>query len=249
MCREAGARVATNVFVHDLDLGEFNGLDGRRLEVIADGLPLWRGAQLAIDTTLVSPLHSDGTAIRRAAAHDGAALEAARRRKERVYPELSGGGGRARLVVLAAEVGGTVVIRDSRVPERVGQGTGGVNALPHAEQGPSCLVPTLECHVGVQCSKGVLHVPPSNSGLRWGQVQFHLCKRCCVRIGLRERALSSQLCEDLRLIYHSLSEEDQGCRSRRLPPCAGVEGVPEEQNGRTQDEIVDVEVISRIDEG
>ena len=56
--------------------------------------------------------------------------------------------------------GRTVVIRDSRVPERVGQGTGGVNALPHAEQGPSCLVPTLECSVGVQCSKGVLHVPP-----------------------------------------------------------------------------------------
>ena len=106
VCREAGARVATNVFVPDLDLLEFNGLDDRRLEVIADGLTLWRGAQLAIDTTLVSPLHSDGTAIRRAAAHDGAALEAARRRKERVYPELSGDGGRARLVVLAAEVGG-----------------------------------------------------------------------------------------------------------------------------------------------
>ena len=124
MCREAGARVATNVFVLDLDLGEFNGLDGRRLEVIADGLTLWWGAQLAVDTTLVSLLHSDGTAIRRAAAHDDTALErhgtairraaahddtaleAARKRKERVYPELSGDGGRARLVVLAAEVGG-----------------------------------------------------------------------------------------------------------------------------------------------
>ena len=96
VCRKAEARVTTNVFVRDLDLGEFNGLDGRRLEVIADGLTLWRVAQLAIDTTLVSPLHIDGTAIRRAATHDGAALEAARRRKERVYPELSGDGGRAR---------------------------------------------------------------------------------------------------------------------------------------------------------
>ena len=28
-----------------------------------------------------------------------------------------------------------------------------------------------------------------------------------------------------------------------------VEGAPEEQNGRTQEQIVDVEVISRIDEG
>ena len=43
---------------------------------LADGLTLWRRAQLATDTTLVSPLHSDGTAIRRAAAHDGGALEA-----------------------------------------------------------------------------------------------------------------------------------------------------------------------------
>ena len=38
--------------------------------------------------------------------HDGAALEVARRRKERTYPELAGEGGRARFVVLAAEVGG-----------------------------------------------------------------------------------------------------------------------------------------------
>ena len=61
---------------------------------------------LAIDTTLVSPLSRDGSATRRAANHDGAALQRARRKKEVTYPELSGEGGRARLVVLAAEVGG-----------------------------------------------------------------------------------------------------------------------------------------------
>ena len=83
-----------------------DAVDGRRLEVVADGLSLWHGAQPAIDTTLVSPLHSDGSARRRAADNDGAALEVARRRKERTYPELAGEGGRARLVVLAAEVGG-----------------------------------------------------------------------------------------------------------------------------------------------
>ena len=102
VCTEAGARVSTNQFVRDLNLGEFNGLLGRRLEVIA----LWRGAQFAIDTTLVSPLHRDGTARRGAADRNGAALDAARRKKERAYPELSGDEGRARLVVLAAEVGG-----------------------------------------------------------------------------------------------------------------------------------------------
>ena len=69
--------------------------------MVADGLSLWRGAQLAIDTTLVSPLSRDGSASRRAANHDGTALQ-----REATYPELSGEGGRARLVVLAAEVGG-----------------------------------------------------------------------------------------------------------------------------------------------
>ena len=59
--------MGTNTFIRDLDVGEFNQLDGRRVEVIADGLPLWHGAQLAIDTTLVSPLHGDGAARRRAA--------------------------------------------------------------------------------------------------------------------------------------------------------------------------------------
>ena len=54
VCREAGGRVATNVLIRDLDLGEFNAFDNRRVEVIADGLTLWQGAQLAIDTTLVS---------------------------------------------------------------------------------------------------------------------------------------------------------------------------------------------------
>ena len=38
-----------NVFVRDMDLHDFNRLDGRRLEVVVDGLPLWNGAQLAID--------------------------------------------------------------------------------------------------------------------------------------------------------------------------------------------------------
>ena len=41
-------------FVRDLDLVAFNGFDQRRIEVIVDGLTLWHGAQLAVDTTLVS---------------------------------------------------------------------------------------------------------------------------------------------------------------------------------------------------
>ena len=47
-------RVRTNVLVRDLDLGVMNHLDGRRPEIIADGLPLFGGVQLAVNTTLVS---------------------------------------------------------------------------------------------------------------------------------------------------------------------------------------------------
>ena len=53
ICREAGGQVTTNRFVRDLDIGVPVN-DGRRLEVVVDGLPLYGGAQLAVDTTLVS---------------------------------------------------------------------------------------------------------------------------------------------------------------------------------------------------
>ena len=79
VCREAGARVSTNVFVRDMDLTRPRW---------------WQTASLC------------GRARRKAATHNGAALQCARRRKTTTYPELTGEGGRARLVVLAAEVGG-----------------------------------------------------------------------------------------------------------------------------------------------
>ena len=102
VCREAGPGVRTNVMVRDLDPLPRDRVDNRRLEVVADGLSLHGGAQLAIDTTLVSPLARDGSVKRGADRTDGAVLG----RKERTYPELAGVGGRATLVVLAAEVGG-----------------------------------------------------------------------------------------------------------------------------------------------
>ena len=40
VCREAGGRVSTNVFLRDLDLPVAR-VDGRRLEVFVDGLPLF----------------------------------------------------------------------------------------------------------------------------------------------------------------------------------------------------------------
>ena len=51
VCREAGGRVATNLLVRDMDLGVPNAHDNRRLEVVADGLPLFGGVQRWPTTT------------------------------------------------------------------------------------------------------------------------------------------------------------------------------------------------------
>ena len=61
VCREAGARVFLTVRVQDMDLARPNVLDNRRVEIVADGLPLFMGAQLAVDTTIVSVLKRDGS--------------------------------------------------------------------------------------------------------------------------------------------------------------------------------------------
>ena len=75
VCREAGARVSTNVMMRDMDPLPQDHTDTRRLEVVADGLPLHRGAQLAIDTTMVSPLRRNGAPRPRSTTMDGASLD------------------------------------------------------------------------------------------------------------------------------------------------------------------------------
>ena len=108
VCREASGRVTTNVMVRDLDLGDPRAADARRLEVVVDGLPLFGGCQLAVDATVVSALHFDGSPHRGAENLGGMVLHGARRRQERTYTELVGPRRRARLVVLGIEVGGRV---------------------------------------------------------------------------------------------------------------------------------------------
>ena len=57
-------------------------------EIVADGLPLFMGAWLAVETTIVSVLKRDGSARTRCVNVDGASLEAARRRKKPRTPNL-----------------------------------------------------------------------------------------------------------------------------------------------------------------
>ena len=73
------------------------------LKILVDGLSMFNGSQLAVDTTLVCPLRRDGTARPSAATKDGAAFRFARKDKERTYPLLTGNYERCRLVVLACD--------------------------------------------------------------------------------------------------------------------------------------------------
>ena len=87
ICREAGAVVKTNVLLRDMNVGVGAG-DGRQLEVLAQGLPCYAGAQLAVDVMLRSSLTACGEARGRAAFEDGATCTDARRDKEATYNEL-----------------------------------------------------------------------------------------------------------------------------------------------------------------
>ena len=105
ICREGGARVTTNTRLADLNIHNLSRVDDRRIEVIANGLPMWGGNQLAVDATLVSPLTRSGVPRSRGGTYAGAALQDAHRNKERTYAELLHNR-RCRLVVLGIEVGG-----------------------------------------------------------------------------------------------------------------------------------------------
>ena len=57
--------------------------------MVANGLPLFGGVQIAVDTTLVSHCIVTAVPLGVQANQDGVALAAARRRKKRIYPELA----------------------------------------------------------------------------------------------------------------------------------------------------------------
>ena len=55
-------QVSVNVCVADLEPLSPGGIDDRKIEVLGGGLPLFHGAQLAVDVTLVSPVRGDWSA-------------------------------------------------------------------------------------------------------------------------------------------------------------------------------------------
>ena len=76
----------------------------RRIEVVADGLPMWHGAHLAIDATIVSPVTRSGPAphgLARTPALQPPCRTQPKRRQ--THPELHCARS-ARLVVIGIEV-------------------------------------------------------------------------------------------------------------------------------------------------
>ena len=91
--------------LRDAGLAGIDPADGRRIEVVATGLPMLSGVPIAIDATVVSPLNVKGEPQPRAAEGPGVALADAIKDKETTYPELLNSP-MLRLVTAATETGG-----------------------------------------------------------------------------------------------------------------------------------------------
>ena len=109
LCVPAGvachSTLVANVRVQDMDWPVRTHLTTAVWRLWLMGFPFFQGAQLAVDTTLVSVLRRDGVPRQQAATQWCGSVWCPPR-KERVHPELTGEMGRTRLVVLAGEVGG-----------------------------------------------------------------------------------------------------------------------------------------------
>ena len=103
--REAKARVRENVMLRDTAVPNIDPSDGRRIEVVASGLPVAHGVPVAVDATMVSPLHADGSAWEQAAWRPGHSFKRAYKDKCKTYPELCSSS-TLQLRVAAVETGG-----------------------------------------------------------------------------------------------------------------------------------------------
>ena len=105
MLRESGARVRENVLLRDTALPHIDPSDGRKIEIVVTGLPIAHGVPVAVDATLVSPLHADGSPFLHCDRRPGASFSRAERSKRETYPELVDSS-LLRLLTVASETGG-----------------------------------------------------------------------------------------------------------------------------------------------
>ena len=99
-------QVASRPRLRDLAMPGVSAHDLRELDVVARGFPLFGGRSIVVDATLRSPLSSAGCVRYGSHQLDGATFAAARRDKERKYPEFADQAHRIKFVVAACEIGG-----------------------------------------------------------------------------------------------------------------------------------------------
>ena len=104
VCLEVGATVRFNAMLRDMNIA-VAATDHRAIEVLASGLPLQHGVQLAVDITIPCAHTAQSRACPNAATTNGAVLQAASAEKATKYAELLHGD-RCRLVVVGVEMGG-----------------------------------------------------------------------------------------------------------------------------------------------
>ena len=93
-----------NVLLRDTGVA-VDPTDGRNIEIVATGLPTEHGIPVAVDATMVSPLHANGLLFAGADARPGVALARGERSKQSTYPELTSSP-QLRLLTAGIEVGG-----------------------------------------------------------------------------------------------------------------------------------------------
>ena len=103
--RGAGGRVRERVLLRDTAVANIDPSDGRHIEIVVTGLPFAHGIPIAVDCTVVSPLHADGSPWPNAETRLGASFARAIASKHTTYPELVASNV-LRLLVAASEVGG-----------------------------------------------------------------------------------------------------------------------------------------------
>ena len=98
-------RITEIVLPRDTAVANIDPSDGRHIEIVVIGLPFAHGIPIAVDCTVVSPLHADGSPWPNAETRPGASFARAIASKHTTYPELVTSNV-LRLVVAASEVGG-----------------------------------------------------------------------------------------------------------------------------------------------
>ena len=152
-----------------MDLEGVYGLYGRRFEVVADGLTLWHGAQFAIDTTLVSPLHRDGG--QRQTRTEWHCNKPDPPRRPTTCPDLSAKGRKGTFGGARFRSRGAMVPGDGIILARFGQSKRPDNSPDPPEPRQGGMVPQMEQRDGTR--PGLSRGPSWTSQQIQGQVQTH----------------------------------------------------------------------------